>query len=95
MESVSTSSESQVVTNVSSTQKLPGPLFKELYADMIDIEDPSQWEPVIEKQTRSFFANTTDISSLDQFKVIHRIPEKLGTAFHHLAYVKTLDSLLG
>ena len=71
----------------------PGPLFKEIYAGLIDIEDPLAWRPVLENETRSFLAHTTDIQTLDQFKKIHQTPEKLGTAFHHRVYVATLDSL--
>lgn len=71
----------------------PGPLFKEIYAGLIDVEDPSAWRPVLENETRSFLSHTTDIQTLDQFQRIHRTPEKLGTAFHHRAYVATLQSL--
>ena len=71
----------------------PGPLFKEIYAGLIDVEDPSAWRPVLESETRSFLAHTTDIQTLDQFKTIHQTPEKWGTAFHHRAYVATLESL--
>ena len=71
----------------------PGPLFKEIYADLIDVEDPSAWRPVLERETRSFLAHTTDIQTLDQFKVIHKTPEKWGTAFHHRVYLATLESL--
>ena len=71
----------------------PGPLFKEIYAGLIDVEDPSAWRPVLESETRSFLAHTTDIQTLDQFKTIHQTPEKRGTAFHHRTYVATLESL--
>jgi len=73
----------------------PGPLFKEIYAGLIDVEDPSAWRPVLDRETRSFLAHTTDIQTLDQFKTIHQTPEKLGTAFHHRTYVATLESLQG
>ena len=71
----------------------PGPLFKEIYAGILDVEDPNEWRPVFEADTRSFLAHTTDIQTLDQFKNIHRIPEKWGTAYHHRAYVATIESL--
>ena len=71
----------------------PGPLFKEVYAGLIDVEDPLAWRPILENETRSFLANTTDIQTLDQFKKIHQTPEKWGTAFHHRVYVASLDSL--
>jgi len=73
----------------------PGPLFKEIYAGLIDVEDPSAWRPVLDRETRSFLAHTTDIQTLDQFKTIHQTPEKWGTAFHHRTYVATLESLQG
>ena len=71
----------------------PGPLFREIYSSLIDVEDPLAWRPVLENETRSFLSHTTDIQTLDQFQRIHRTPEKLGTAFHHRAYVATLQSL--
>jgi hypothetical protein len=71
----------------------PGPLFKEIYAGLIDVEDRSAWGPLLEREARSFLAHTTDIQTLDQFKTIHQTPEKRGTAFHHRAYVATLESL--
>ena len=72
---------------------LPGPLFKEIYAGLIDVEDRSAWGPLLEREARSFLAHTTDIQTLDQFETIHQTPEKRGTAFHHRAYVATLESL--
>jgi len=94
MTSVAPVNEAQSQIEPSSAPKVPGPLFKEIYGGLIDLEDPAQWEQMIGNQTRSFFANTTDISTLEQFTIIHRIPEKLGTTYHHSAYLKTLDSLL-
>jgi len=60
--------------------------------NLVDVDDPSAWRPVLEGETRSFLEHTTDIQTLDQFKTIHQVPEKLGTAFHHRAYVVTLES---
>ena len=71
----------------------PGPLFKEIYAGLLDVEDPAEWGPVLENETRSFLAHTTDIQTLDQFNTIHQVPEKLGSVFHHRIYVSTLESL--
>ena len=71
----------------------PGPLFREIYSSLIDVEDPSAWRPLLENETRSFLAHTTDIQTLEQFQSIHQIPEKWGTAFHHRAYVATSQSL--
>ena len=93
MDAVSNAADSQSTLETSKITRSPGPLFKDLYAGLIDVEDPQQWKPVIESQSRSFFANTTDISSLEQFKVIHSTPEKWGTAFHHKAYVSAIEYL--
>ncbi|MGB2318040.1 MAG: hypothetical protein ACPH10_05405 [Litorivicinaceae bacterium] len=71
----------------------PGPLFKEIYAGLLDVEDPMAWGPVLENATRSFLAHTTDIQTLDQFNTIHQVPEKWGSAFHHRIYVSTIESL--
>ena len=71
----------------------PGPLFKEIYAGLIDVEDSSAWRSVLEGETRSFLAHTTDIQTLNQFITIHQTPEKWGTAFHHRAYLATIESL--
>ena len=71
----------------------PGPLFKEIYAGLINVDDPSAWRPVLEGETCSFLAHTTDIQTLDQFNIIHQVPEKWGSVFHHRIYVSTLESL--
>ena len=72
---------------------VPGPLFKEIYAGLIDVEDPTAWRPVLESEKRSFLAHTTDIQTLEQFRTIHQTPEKSGTRYHHKTYVATLESL--
>ena len=71
----------------------PGPLFKVIYAGLLDVEDPAEWGPVLENETRSFLAHTTDIQTLEQFNTIHQVPEKWGSVFHHRIYVSTLESL--
>jgi hypothetical protein len=71
----------------------PGPLFKEIYSGLVDMENPEEWRPLLQKEVRSFFAHTTDINTLEQFKTIHQIPQKSGTAFHHKAYIIALESL--
>ena len=95
MESISPTIESHSHVDSVNIKRAPGPLFKELYAGLIDVDDPHQWGPVINDQTSSFLANTTDISSFDQFAVIHRVPEKWGTSYHHSSYLKTIDALMG
>ena len=59
----------------------------------VDMENPEEWRPLLQKEVRSFFAHTTDIHTLEQFKTIHQIPQKSGTAFHHKAYIIALESL--
>ena len=71
----------------------PGPLFKEIYSGLMDMENPEEWRPLLQREVRSFFSNTTDIHTLEQFKTIHQIPRKCGTAFHHKAYLVALESL--
>ena len=71
----------------------PGPLFKEIYSGVMDTENPDEWRPLLQKEVRSFFSHTTDIYTLDQFKTIHQIPQKGGTAFHHKAYLEALEPL--
>ena len=71
----------------------PGPLFKEIYAGVVDVDDLVAFQSVVQNDTRSFLAHTTDIQTLEQFHVLHQLPEKWGTAFHHKAYVATLESL--
>ena len=76
-----------------SEPRVPGPLFKEVYAGFIDVENPMDFRPLLETERRSFLAHTTDIQTLAQFNTIHKLPEKWGTAFHHKAYVATIESL--
>ena len=71
----------------------PGPLFKEIYSGIMDMENPEEWRPLLQREVSSFFAHTTDIHTLGQFKTIHQITEKSGTAFHHKAYLEALESL--
>ena len=56
----------------------PGPLFKEIYSGLMDMENPDEWRPLLQREVRSFFAHTTDINTLHQFKTIHQIPQKCG-----------------
>jgi hypothetical protein len=72
---------------------VPGPLFKEIYSGIMNMENPEEWRPLLQREIRSFLAHTTDIHTLDQFKIIHQIPQKCGTAFHHKAYLVALESL--
>ena len=39
----------------------PGPLFKEIYSGLMDMENPEEWRPLLQREVRSFFAHTTDI----------------------------------
>ncbi len=71
----------------------PGPLFKEIYSGIMDMENPREWRPLLQKEERSFLAYTTDIHTLNQFKIIHQTPQKCGTAFHHKVYLAAVDSL--
>ena len=71
----------------------PGPLFKEIYSGIMDMENPEEWGPLLQKEERSFLAHTTDIHTLNQFKTIHQIPKKSGTAFHYKVYLAALESL--
>ena len=71
----------------------PGPIFKEIYSGLMDMENPEEWRPLLQREVRSFFSHTTDIHTLEQFKTIHQIPQKCGTAFHHKAYLVALESL--
>ena len=70
-----------------------GPLFKELYAGLLDIEDPKALQPVLAKETRSLLAHTTDIQTLAQFHSLHQVPQKSGTAYHHKTYLNTVEQL--
>jgi hypothetical protein len=69
----------------------PGPLFKDVYTGVLDVNDPAAWKPVIEKDTRSFLAHTTDIQTVDQFLSLHTPPVKRGTAFHHRHFLNGLE----
>ena len=77
----------------SSSHLIAGPLFRELYTGIIDIEDPDSIGPLLAADQRSFLDHTTDIQSYAQFQSIHRLPEKWGTRYHHQAYVTTMDAL--
>lgn len=70
-----------------------GPLFKELYTGIVDVEDPDAVQSILSAERRAFLDHTTDIHSYAQFQSLHRLPEKWGTAFHHRSYVATLESL--
>ncbi|MBU25941.1 MAG: hypothetical protein CMD99_07910 [Gammaproteobacteria bacterium] len=71
----------------------PGPIFKEIYSGIVDMENPEEWRPLLQREARSFLSHTTDINTFEQFKTIHQIPQKRGTAFHHKAYLAALESL--
>jgi len=70
-----------------------GPLFKELYTGLIDVEDPAAWGPMLAKQTKSLLAHTTDIQTLAQFHSLHQVPKKHGTSYHYKTYVQTIEQL--
>jgi hypothetical protein len=78
---------------VSQTGFEPGPLFKEIYTGIIDVEDAEACRPFLENDRRSLFSWTTDIQTLDQFRVIHKTRQICGTVFHHKAYLATIESL--
>ncbi len=77
---------------ISQTGLEPGPLFKEIYSGVIDVEDAEACRPFLENDRRSLFAWTTDIQTLDQFRVIHQMRQKCGTVFHHKAYLVAIES---
>ena len=70
-----------------------GPLFKDLYAGIVDIDDRKVVHELLSSQTRAFMDQTTDIQNYAQFQSLHRLPEKWGTVFHHRTYVATVDLL--
>lgn len=74
-------------------QRTAGPLFKELYTGLVDVEDPETVGPMLDADRRAFLDHTTDIQTYAQFQSIHRLPEKWGTRYHHQAYVTTMDAL--
>ena len=76
-----------------SQKRQPGPLFKDIYKNLVDLEDPSAWGPILAEETKSFLTHTTDIQTLGQFLSIHKMAEKLGTNFHHKIFLKTLAAL--
>ena len=66
-----------------------GPLFKDLYAEAIDFgSSPASSSSYHER--RSLLAHSTDIQDLNQFKMIHHVPEKWGTPFHHGIYCSAM-----
>ena len=71
----------------------PGPLFKEIYSELIDAADENVWRSLMENGQRPLFAWTTNIQTLDQFRIIHQTQERSGTAFHHKTYLATIESL--
>ena len=75
------------------TQKSMGPLFKDLYTGVVDVDDPSVVQPLLDNDRRALLDHTTDIQNYAQFQSLHRLPEKWGTSFHHRAYLATVDSL--
>ena len=76
------SQTSRTVESVRLAQE-PGPLFKDVYTGVLDVNDPAAWQPLVAKDTRSFLAHTTDIQTVDQFLSLHVPPVKRGTAYHH------------
>ena len=56
------------------------------------MENPEEWRPVLQREVL-FFCSHYRYHTLDQFKTIHQIPQKCGTAFHHKAYLVALESL--
>jgi hypothetical protein len=77
----------------SPVQPAAGPLFKELYTGLVDVEDPTAVAPMLAADQRALLDHTTDIQNFAQFQSIHRLPEKWGTRYHHHAYVSTMDAL--
>ena len=77
----------------SQERRTAGPLFKELYTGIVDVEDPATVEPMLAAEQRAFLDHTTDIQNYAQFQSIHRLPEKWGTRYHHQAYIATMDAL--
>ena len=78
---------------ISRPTPVAGPLFKELYTGIVDVEDPDAVEPILSAERRAFLDHTTDIQNYAQFQSIHRLPEKWGTRYHHQTYVSTMDAL--
>ena len=90
---VDSSSESQVIQPVAPIERAAGPLFKELYTGLIDVEDPEAFGPMLAGQTRPLLAHTTDIQTLAQFHSLHQVPKKHGTPYHHKTYLSTVEQL--
>ena len=86
---------SGVAAHGSDTKKpsTAGPLFKEIYAGFIDVENPVEWQPLLAGETRSLLAHTTDVQTIAQFRTLHHVPEKWGTQYHHQAYLRTAETL--
>jgi hypothetical protein len=84
------------IASYSSDKQKPsiaGPLFKEIYSGFIDVENPDEWEPLLNGETRSLLAHTTDVQNLAQFRTLHHVPEKWGTQYHYQAYLRTAEIL--
>jgi hypothetical protein len=90
---VDIASDPQAARAETPAERTLGPLFKELYTGLIDVEDPSVWGPVLAGETRSLLAHTTDIQTLAQFHSLHQVPKKSGTAYHHKTYLNTVEHL--
>ena len=91
--SVDTASDGQVATTEAPVERTLGPLFKELYTGLIDVEDPAAWGPMLAKQTKPLLAHTTDIQTLAQFHSLHQVAKKQGTSYHHKTYLQTIEQL--
>ena len=66
------------IASYSSDKQKPsiaGPLFKEIYSGFIDVENPDEWEPLLNGETRSLLAHTTDVQNLAQFRTLQHVPE--------------------
>lgn len=87
------SAEMNRVDGASRSTRVPGPLFKDVYTGVVDIDDPQAWETVTAGDKRSFLAHTTDIQTVDQFLSIHSPPVRRGTVAHHQQFVNALGSL--
>lgn len=90
---LNTVTEHQTAQSEAPVERTLGPLFKELYTGLIDVEDPSVWGPVLAAETRSLLAHTTDIQTLAQFHSLHQVPKKSGSVYHHKTYLNTVEQL--
>lgn len=69
-----------------------GPLFDEIYAGVIDLQDKEQVLLSGDCGSRPLLDNTTDISSLSQFLALHSVPQRLGTLYKHIALANGIAS---